>query len=168
MIPIIVIGFEFKKISKFFVLITFVLIIQSLYIILTNYSREFIRVKKQNSEIGINATRYQKYFTNQPKLFSEYNKLTNYLKKNEIKNIGLIIHNDSWEYPLYVKLDQFQIQPIHLYVENYTKSIKAIKIKPSCIISDTKNQKYINYKQQKFKNNFPKNKYIWLYLPIND
>jgi hypothetical protein len=167
MIPIIVIGFEFKKTSKIYVTISYMLIVHSFYIILTNYSREFIHIKNQNSEIGLNTTRYQKYFSNQPQLFSEYDKLTNHLKKNEIKNIGLIIHNDTWEYPLYAKLDQFQIQPIHLFVENYTNSVKALKTKPDCIISDTKNQKFILYKQQKFKNRFPKNKFIWLYLPIN-
>ena len=163
--PVIVLGFHLKLLSKIYTVITYLLFLQALYIILTNYSREFIHIDKQNSEIGIDQNRYEKYFTNQPKLHSEYNNLTEKLRVNKTHNIGLIIHNDSWEYPLYTKLNMFEIQPIHLFVENYTKSITPSKIIPECIISDTKNQKSIIYKKKEYLNSTPKNQFIWLYLP---
>ena len=166
-VPVIVIGFQFKFVSKIYNGIIFLLFIQAFYIIVTNYSREFIHIDKQNSEIGISENRYKKYFTNQPQLYTEYNYLTEQLLKKKVRKIGLIIHNDSWEYPLYAKLNMFEIQPIHLFVENYTKSIAPSKIKPECIISNTKNQTSINYKKKEYVNSTPTNQFIWLYLPKN-
>ncbi|MFN5443938.1 MAG: ArnT family glycosyltransferase [Crocinitomicaceae bacterium] len=167
LVPIIVIGFQFKFVSKIYNGIIFLLFIQAFYIIVTNYSREFIHIDKQNSEIGITENRYKKYFTNQPQLYTEYNYLTEQLLKKKVRKIGLIIHNDSWEYPLYAKLNMFEIQPIHLFVENYTKSIAPSKIIPECIVSNTKNEKSINYKKKEYVNSTPTNKFIWLYLPKN-
>ena len=166
-IPVIVIGFQFKFVSKIYTGIIFLLFIQAFYIIGTNYSREFIHIDKQNSEIGISENRYKKYFTNQPQLYTEYNYLTEQLLRHKTHKIGLIIHNDSWEYPLYTKLNMFEIQPIHLFVENYTKSIAPSKIKPECIISNTKNQTSIIYKKKEYVNSTPTNQFIWFYLPKN-
>jgi len=165
LVPVIVLGFQFKFLSKIYMGFIIILFIQAFYIILTNYSREFIHIYKQNSEIGITENRYKKYFTNQPQLYTEYNYLTEKLRRNKTHNIGLIIHNDSWEYPLYTKLNMFEIQPVHLFVENYTKSIAPSKIKPECIISNTKNQKTINYNKKEYVNSTPTNQFIWLYLP---
>ena len=165
-IPVIVIGFEYKNISKIYTGLTFIVIAQAFYIILTNYSREFIHINKQNSEIGIHANRYEKYFTNRPHLFPEYNQITNYISNHKLEKIGLIIHNDTWEYPLYTKLDEFHVQPIHIEVSNYTTSIHKEKTDPECIVSDTKNKKFIKHNHQKYFNISTKNQFIWLYIPV--
>ncbi len=165
-IPVIVIGFGLKKINVIYHILTLVLIAQAFYIILTNYSREFISIENQNSTIGINETRYKKYFTNRPDLYPEYDKITNKLAAQKISIIGLIIHNDSWEYPLYPKLNKQIVEPIHLQVKNYTKSISPNKTRPECIVSDVINNNHLTIMNKKYLNQYPKNKFIWLYLPV--
>ena len=165
-IPVIVIGFGLKKINVIYHILTLVLIAQAFYIILTNYSREFISIENQNSTIGINETRYKKYFTNRPNLYPEYDKITNKLAAQKTSKIGLIIHNDSWEYPLYPKLNEQIVEPIHLQVKNYTKSISPNKTRPECIVSDVINNNHLTIMNKKYINQYPKNKFIWLYLPV--
>jgi hypothetical protein len=166
-IPVIVVGFNHKKTNIIYYILTFLLIAQAFYVILTNYSREFISIEKQNSIIGIYDSRYKKYFTNRPDLYPEYDNITNKLVSQKTSKIGLIIHNDSWEYPLYPKLNKQIIEPIHLQVNNYTKSISPNKKRPECIVSDVINLSHLTIKNKKYINQYPKNKFIWLYLPEN-
>lgn len=166
MIPVIVFGFNLKRINIIYNILTFILILQAFYIILSNYSRELISIEKQNSTIGINDTRYKKYFTNRPDLYSEYNKITNKLVSQKTTKIGLIIHNDSWEYPLYPKLSSQIVEPIHIKVKNYTTSIPPNKTTPECIVSDVINKSQLTITNKKYINEYPKNKCIWLYLPV--
>jgi hypothetical protein len=166
-IPIVVVGFNIKRINVIYYLLTFILIVQAFYIILTNYSREFITIEKQNSTIGLNEARYKKYFTNRPDLYPEYDKITNKLVSQKTTKIGLILHNDSWEYPLYPKLQKQIVEPIHIEVKNYTTSIPPNKSTPECIISDVVNKSQLMIADKKYINQYPKNKFIWLYLPVN-
>lgn len=161
-VPVTLFGlYEIKKYKNSVLYLTgFSLLAYGFFILLFNYSRPFI-TSSTTSEIKITDERFKKYFANQPAIFSEYNECTN--KIGKYKNIGLIIHNDTWEYPLYAKFLGDQKNPIHINVTNYTKVIEASKKKPECILSNTINKKTLNFKGKTYKNKTTNNKQIWLY-----
>ena len=150
-----------KKLNKQLIIISCSsLLAYGYYLIVFNYSRPFINTSS-TTKIKMTDNRFKKYFANQPELYSEYNSCTELIRYD--KNIGLIIHNDTWEYPLYTKFLSDQKNPIHINVTNYTRVIENSKTKVDCIISNTINKNTITFHGKIFRNSTKNNKLIWLY-----
>lgn len=137
-----------------------VIIIYGFYVVLFNYSRPIIN-SKQTANIKINDTRYKKYFSNQLMLYKDYDFIRNKLKNAD--NIGLIIINDTWEYPLYASFFKKGIHGIHINVSNYTKTKNKPIPNLDYIISNTLFHKSIIVDSIEYKNISLKNKKIWIY-----
>jgi hypothetical protein len=148
------------KIKHFRNIIILQFILYGFYIIAFNYSRPFI-TNRETSKIKCSDDRFKKYFANQPQLYNDYvdvqKKLVN------AKTIGLMISLDTWEYPFYYKYLNKKIIPIHINVENFTKTIQPKNVQPDYIISNTQKAAYLYFKGRKYRNICLKNKTLSLY-----
>ena len=163
-IPIII--FAFYKSPVFYKMrhiVYFLLLSFAFTVVLFNYNRPII-TSKTTSKIKINDDRYKKYFANNLKLYPEYKACVSQLHRQNIKSIGLIIHIDTWEYPLYSTFLVDKIKSEHINVDNLTKNVPTKEEKITCIISNTINKSELQYKGDRFINSSIKNKNIWMYL----
>lgn len=164
-IPIICFAFEkyplFYKFRNGFIIL---LLIQAFYIILLSYSRPYITQKGITSKITLNDSRYKKYFANQLEIYPDYKEIKKMMLRKNIKSVGLINHNDTWEYPLYADAYQNRLEVYHLNVTNYSKNIPQIQMQLDAIFSNTINRPEIKYKNRTYINSTRKNKTAWLYL----
>jgi len=160
MCPSIYFSLNAIKIKHFRNIIILQFILYGFYIIAFNYSRPFI-TNSETSKIKCSDDRFKKYFANQPQLYNDYvdvqKKLVN------AKTIGLMISLDTWEYPFYIKYLNKKIIPIHINVENYTKTIQTKNFQPDYIISNTQKAAYLYFKGRKYINICLKNKTLSLY-----
>jgi hypothetical protein len=70
------------------------------------------------------SERTKLYFTNRPELLDPYTNAANYIKRSGARDIGLIVGGDSYEYPLWVLLDDLAAEGHrieHIDVENSTR-----------------------------------------------
>jgi len=165
--PIVV--FAFYK-SHFFYkiryLIYIILLSFAFMVVIFNYSRPIISTNS-TSKININDERFKKYFSNNLELYPEYKDCVTQLHKQKIKSIGLIIHIDTWEYPLYCTFLTEKIKSVHINVNNLTKNIPSKNENINCIISNTINKSEIEYMGVAFFNTSKNNKNIWMYFKSN-
>ena len=163
-IPIII--FAFYKSPVFYKMrnVLYLLVLGFAFtVVLFNYNRPII-TSKTSSKIKINDDRYKKYFANNLELYPEYKACVSQLHRQKIKSIGLIIHIDTWEYPLYSIFLVDKIKSEHINVDNLTKNVPTKKEKITCIISNTINKSELQYRGDRFINSSIKNKNIWMYL----
>jgi len=111
------------------------------------------------------ANRYIKLFAvnTQPTAYNEYRTINENIKTSNSKNIGLILNDDSWEYPLFTDCYKRELNPIHINVKNYTARIAGYNNNVDCIVSTTTNAPFIDYKGKRFYNQNIKNAAIWYY-----
>jgi len=163
MIPAIAIlsnNIKFKL--NFTYLAIFILIPYGFYVSIFNYSRPLITKAKLTSTIKCSDNRFKKYFANNLSDYVEYNTILQTIKPTS-KNIGLQIHSDAWEYPLYYPLFKNKNKLEKILVENYSAKYPTLIKRYSYIISNLKNVKTINLKHHTYYNLTPKNSRIWLY-----
>jgi len=139
------IGIILSRISNRYIsiFIIFTLLILSLPWIFLNQSRPLIGGKN----IFTNS-RTQQYFTNRPGFSKPYGKTAEYLKSESCTNIGLILGEDSWEYPLWhlmKKNNNNSIRMEHINVKNISANLNKIppfnRFTPCAIISFNDNLK---------------------------
>jgi hypothetical protein len=168
--PMIAIGLgqlKFKKgISS---LLIFILFVNCAYITIYNFNKPIIH-SKQTSKISCKDNVYKQYFANSLNYFQDYDNITKIIAPKKIDTIGLIMHSDTWEYPLF---RNYFINPktiLHLSVNNYSKKLKTSKqITPNYIINNIENKDTIHYKLNIFYNLTSKNGTIWIYkLDVKD
>lgn len=140
-----------------------IITLYALFIILFNGSRPFITTSTVTSEISILDNRDRKYFSNRLNLYEEYDAILKNISESNNKNVGLIIGDEDWEYPLFSQSLTKSINPVHIKTSNITKDIILKHDNIDCIISTTLNNEAIDYNGKKFYNLNPKNKVIWLY-----
>jgi hypothetical protein len=151
----------FKKIKN---ILLFQFLLYGYFVITFNYSRPLLN-SKETAKIYPNESRFKKYFSNQLHLYQDY--LNIKLKIKQAKNIGLIITNDTWEYPLYSDFLDKRINPFHIKVSNYTKNIQTKYKKYNFIVSNTLNKDTLIINHKIYKKITKNNSNIWLYKKQN-
>jgi len=143
-----------KYIINFFIITLF---IYSIPYIFFNKSRPLLAsIKKINDkEYSISKTflsnqkRDELYFIRRPELFDKYLEISNIIKDKKCKNIGLIISDDNWEYPLwkFIKKNNNEHKIFHINVNNSSNQLKynnLTDLKPCAVvmIADDINKKF--------------------------
>lgn len=140
------------------------IILYACLVISFNWSRPFLS-NKYTARISVSDIRYKKYFVNRPELFGEYNVIMERVLKMNYKNIGILLRDDDWEYPLFSQFYGKGINPIHINVLNGTKNIPVAMDNINCIVSTKIKDAVIDFKGKRFYNQDVKNKNIWFYMP---
>ncbi len=101
--------------------IAIILIISSLPWVFFNRYRPII-----DSNNIFQASRIEQYFKNRPKLQQPYTQAVEYLNSKQCNQVGLVMGQDAWEYPLWILMQQsygknFQLQ--HINVTNASSVI---------------------------------------------
>ena len=129
---------RFKKAVYF---ISPVLLVYAFMIVLHNNKRPY-------SDL-ITEGRYLKYFVAKPANYISYNAISNNVKQLKLKNIGLIVREDDWVYPLFSDCFSRPINPVYIQVNNLSKGL--LNTQPvDCIVSTTTNAPYIDYNGRRF------------------
>jgi hypothetical protein len=163
MIPAIAILSNHLKFKlNFTYLAIFILIPYGFYLAMFNYSRPLITKERLTSTIKRSDNRYKKYFANNIGDYDEYKTILKTLKSNE-KDIGLQIHSDAWEYPLYYPLFENKNKLENILVKNYSAKYPTLKNKYAYLISNLENVTTFNLNKHTYNNLTPKNTKIWLY-----
>jgi hypothetical protein len=109
-------GLVFSSISKKQIInyIAIVLILTSSPWILSNRYRPVL-----DSKNIFQVSRIEQYFKNRPKLLQPYTQAVEYLNSKHCSDIGLMMGQDTWEYPLWILMQQefgnkFQLQHINV------------------------------------------------------
>ncbi|MBP8755002.1 MAG: glycosyltransferase family 39 protein [Chitinophagales bacterium] len=108
-----------------------VFILFALPSIFYNYSRPIIG----KNSIFTNS-KYDQYFFNQPTNQKPFFDISAIMQRNNLKNIGWIISGDSWEYPMWVLLnDETHLRMEHILVKNATQKFEDASFIPDGIIN---------------------------------
>ncbi|WP_162847192.1 ArnT family glycosyltransferase [Mucilaginibacter gracilis] len=139
-----------------------ILISYAFLVVLHNSNRPY--------ESSLFVCRYQKYFIGRPSAFKEYSEIHQIIEKGNNTNIGLIVGEDDWEYPLFNNCFNRTINPIYINVNNMSRNLPQSSYLLDCIVSTDINSPFIDFKGKRFYNQSSKNKIIYLYtqspLPI--
>ncbi|RCH55485.1 hypothetical protein DJ568_06215 [Mucilaginibacter hurinus] len=156
-VPLICFALSVSKVytKVFSVLLPFILL-YSITVVAGNETRP-LKLQKLKQE------RFQKYFATKPESYGEYKEINEIINTAGFSNIGLILGVDDWQYPLFVECYRRPLRPVHINVNNFSKSIPAKVIVPDCIVSTTTNLKTIEFNGRVYNNITPDNIYIFLY-----
>lgn len=139
--------------------------------VIFNYSRPYIPCPKIvhgfmiTSPSSLFANRYAKVFASNTSIepYHEYKEINTDIAKYRFSNIGLVMGMNDWEYPLFNDCYKRYMNPVHIFVSNYTRYIPGYETSVDCIVSTTMNKPYMDYKGTRFFNQKPENKVIWYY-----
>jgi hypothetical protein len=113
--PIVGLTLAALRTQRLVYVVTFLLIMGSLPYILWNRSRPILMPGNL-----LNTPRFQQYFFPRPDLFKAYSRVGRLVSAETCQEIGLILGIDSWEYPLWVALQQEVSPSIHIQHVNVT------------------------------------------------
>ncbi|BAZ17121.1 hypothetical protein NIES4071_89990 [Calothrix sp. NIES-4071] len=106
------------------------------------------------------TARVQQYFKNRPKLQQPYTQAVQYLNSKQCDKVGLMMGQDTWEYPLWMIMQEypdseFQIRHINVFNASSVKeNALETNFKPCGVIyMYTKRSKLEKVEQIKFENN---------------
>ncbi len=102
-------------------------------VMVLNRTRPLVR-NAHTSVIGLQHGRYHRYFTNMPERLDEYEKVVGLLDGIAEDTVGIMLHIDDWEYPLYVNETGRSWRPLHIGVNNPTGVLEQ-PITPGFIIA---------------------------------
>ena len=153
---------QFKIKSKIIFIATIILIPYGFYLAIFNYSRPLITKERLTSSIKYSDNRYKKYFANKLSDYDEYQNIRQKINPTA-KNIGLQIHSDAWEYPLYYPVIENKNKFENILIKNYSAKY-PIKINTfAYLISNLENGRTFKLNRHTYYNLTPKNTKIWLY-----
>ena len=119
---------------------------------------------KQTSKISYLDNLYKQYFANSLNYYEDYDNITKIITPKKNDTIGLIVHSDTWEYPLYRNYFKNPKTILHLSVNNYSKKLQTSNQNtPNYIINNIVNKDTIHYNSKIFCNLTNQNKTIWIY-----
>lgn len=108
-----------------------VFIVFALPSIFYNYSRPMI-----GKDSIFTNSKYDQYFFNQPTNEKPFFDMSAIIQRNNLKNIGWVISGDSWEYPMWVLLnDETHLRMEHILVKNATQKFEDASFIPDGIIN---------------------------------
>lgn len=93
-LPLTLVYLRTIKLDKILVLLCMFSFVLSLLIINLSASRPFVRI------FDLNFNRTNSYYTNLPKIKERDNRILIALEKNNCRKFGLLMSDDSWDYPL--------------------------------------------------------------------
>jgi hypothetical protein len=138
-----VLSHSFK--NRIIVFTSFFLLTYSLPYVFHNTSRPLAMINGISNNLGgsvLSVNRINQYFSNRPNLKSPYTDAIDFVKSKECSDIGLLIGDDSWEYPFWVISRNYPKNAFrfkHINVKNFSsaKSINSSysKFIPCSIIS---------------------------------
>lgn len=140
-----------------------VLVSYSFLVIIFNKCRPYITITPYTMNIKLSDLRFKKYFINNSELlFPDYFYV--YLRMGtECKRPALIIRDNDYEYPLFKDIYTMKIDPMHIYVKNFSNII-PVKGEPDCIIAPIgKNVKSVKYNGSEYMNTAPFLANLFLY-----
>ena len=117
----------------------------------------------QNSQVG-SVDRFRGYFYHQGHLYDEYKEVCDMLPE-ETKKIGLILGSDTYEYPVWQRLEASDICINHIMVVNESSQFEDEDFIPDCIISSYGGEEMLEYHDKKYylQGGCTDNEYLWLY-----
>ncbi len=80
--------------------------------------------------------RFAGYFRNNSSIYPEYNEVCKYLENRNGNSLGLYLGLDSYEYPLWARLDLCMGKIRHVMVQNESSRFDKAEFVPEYIISD--------------------------------
>ncbi|XMO24614.1 hypothetical protein ACKZJ7_18295 [Leptospira sp. 'Mane'] len=98
---------NFRKFRFLFYLPILFMIAQSWMTLASNVNRPFVL-------FGKSFAREWHYFNGKSEIRFLYSSFVDYVKKNKIKDVGLALHGDSWDYPLTWQLTQIGVRVSHV------------------------------------------------------
>jgi hypothetical protein len=132
--PLIGIFFSAIKIQKVKSYLVFIILYISLAWVFHNESRPIL----VNQNI-FNTNVIEQYFTNRQDLQESYVEVANQMRVEQCSNIGLVLREDAWEYPLWVLLQE-NISALHIEhvdvknISNQRASVKRYETFSPCAI----------------------------------
>ncbi len=83
----------------------------------------------------------------------------------ETKKIGLVLGNNTYEYPIWQRLEGSDIHINHIMVNNESSQFEDENYIPECIISSFREAEMLEYHNKKYylQEACMDNKYLWLY-----
>ena len=121
------------------------LFLSSLPWLIRNQSRRIISSKRTI----FNIPRENQYFENRLELIGPFKEAVEYIKKQNCKDIGLLLGADSWEYPYWVllKAQNKGIAIQHVDVNNISAKYENKNFSPCLLISDSEKNRegYVLY-----------------------
>ena len=102
----------------------------------------------QNSQVG-SVDRFRGYFYHQGHLYDEYKEVCDMLPE-ETKKIGLILGSDTYEYPVWQRLEASDICINHIMVVNESSQFEDEDFIPDCIISSYGGEEMLEYHDKKY------------------
>lgn len=118
---------------------------------------------RQISQVG-SADRFRGYFYSQNYLYDEYKEVCDMIPE-ETKKIGLLLGSDTYEYPVWQRLEGSDIYMNHIMVNNESSQFEDEKFIPDCIISSFREEEMLEYHDKKYylRGECMDNAYLWLY-----
>lgn len=127
--------------------ILLVMCVTSLLPLLFNYSRPIKSIGRgvpyinmYTSYISIwNSDRERLMFSNLLKLYPDYKNIQEMLTQKNVRNVGLVIDGDAWEYPLWVMLRNSKnrdIQITHLNINNISPCVDYVVMINNAIVRE--------------------------------
>ena len=138
-----------------------ILVYQFYFNFVFNNLRPIIKNRNYTKNIKITDSRYKKYFSNQPFLYSEYSDILNLIYDSNPHKVGLML--SDWEYPIFHNYYYEKINLVALNVTNITSKIEQDTKNIDVIISNAPQTAFIIFEGKKYMNQTRKHSYIWLY-----
>ncbi len=140
-----------------------IIVFYAFFLIVFNNSRPYLSAPPLTRDISVLDSRDKKFYANKLMLFDEYEAIKEEITAKNFKNIGLILANEDWEYPLFRDVYTRPLRPVHILVTNITSAAPFPVESVDCIVATTMNTKFIEYKGKRYVNRSPENKYAWFY-----
>jgi 4-amino-4-deoxy-L-arabinose transferase-like glycosyltransferase len=139
------------------------LMLSFLFYFLFNNTRPIIKAGL-TKDVRLTDSRFKKYFSNQPQLYSEYSDVLTNLYNVNPKKIGLNLND--WEYPLLNSYYYDHLKIVAINVSNGTNKIPQDTTNIDAIISNYNNPT-IDYNGVTYINQDNNHSYIWFYKKAN-
>lgn len=112
--------------------------------------------------------RFAGYFRNNRGLYAEYNEVCGYLENAGQGVLGLVLGGDSYEYPIWARLDDHIGEICHIMVQNESAKYEKDDFIPAYIISDQINEDRITYGEEEYEllGICSDNHVLWLYQHV--
>lgn len=109
--------------------------------------------------------RFKGYFYNRQEIYSDYDEVCNIVISKGYKTVGLVLSGDSYEYPIWQRLNGSVELINHVMVVNESAQYEERDFIPECIISTKVMGDEIEYNKSVYKQNAISkgNSELWLY-----
>jgi len=141
------------------------LVTYALLVLTFNYARPLVPVPAYTARVTPFGNRFDGLFALKPSARSEYQVISHFLDSAGIRNPGVIVGGDTWEYPLFRSAFPAPFHPVHLQVNNDSRNLPGrLPQHVACIITDRKTN-IISYHELNYRCITPLHSILFLYVP---